>query len=95
MKSQKAHNLKMFSRAAKRLLMINHIQNKSLITCYACVYCIYLLCIYKYTDKHVYIKNKLYVCILNIFKYKLNDMIINICKYFLNVYSMCLYLYIQ
>ncbi len=43
---------KLFS-AVKWLIAINHIQNKSLQN--ICVYCVYLLCLYKYTHIHVYI----------------------------------------
>ncbi len=43
-----------------------------------CVYCVYLLCIYKYTTMHVYISEKLYFYILNIFIYNFNYMNINI-----------------
>ncbi len=43
---------KLFS-AVKRLIVINRIQNKSLHN--ICVYCVYLLCLYKYTYIHVYI----------------------------------------
>ncbi len=50
----------MFS-AVKRLIMINHIQNQSLCLCNICVYCVYLLCIYKYTHA-VYIL-KISTCI--------------------------------
>ncbi len=51
-----------------------------------CVCCVYLLCIYKYTYMHVYISEKFYVCILNIFIYNMNI----ICKYFRNtVYTVC------
>ncbi len=40
--------------AVKRLITINRIQNKSFVY-KICVYCVYLLCIYKYKHKHVYI----------------------------------------
>ncbi len=63
---------------------------------YVC--CVYLLCIYKYTHMHVYISEKCYVYILNIFIYKINYMNINIhlntCKYFQNIYYMCAHLFI-
>ncbi len=39
---------------------------------------IYLLCIYKYTQMHVYISEEFYVYILNIFIYNINYMNINI-----------------
>ncbi len=38
--------------AVKRLIAINHIQNKNCIYI-MCVYCVYLLCIYKYTNTHI------------------------------------------
>ncbi len=41
--------------AVKLLGVINHIQNKSLHNMY--VYCVYVLCIYKYTHMHVYISD--------------------------------------
>ncbi len=42
------------------------------------VYCVYLLCIYKYTHMHVYISEKKFVYILNIFIYNINYMNITI-----------------
>ncbi len=41
--------------AAKQLIAINRIQNKSVCLQNICVYCVYLLCIYKYKHMHVYI----------------------------------------
>ncbi len=35
--------------AGQQLIAINHIQNKSFCVHNMCVYCVYLLCIYKYT----------------------------------------------
>ncbi len=54
-----------------------------------CVYCVYLLCIYKYTHMHEYIKKK-NVYILNIFIYNINT-----CKYFQSIYCMCVSVYIH
>ncbi len=44
--------------AVKRLIVINHIQNKSfcLLNIYVCVLCIYLLCINRHTDS-IYLEN--------------------------------------
>ncbi len=43
-----------------------------------CVYCVYLLCIYKYTHMHVYIEEKMYVYILIRFIY---DIIYHLYEY--------------
>ncbi len=73
------------NRAAKRLIMINHIQNKSLCLHTMCMYCVYLLCIYKYT--HIYVYNYI------IYKYKYLMYKSNI--FFLNIYMyVCIYIYI-
>ncbi len=51
--------------AVKQLIMINPIQNKSFV--YAmCVYCVYLLCIYKFTyriyfEKNIHVYNLHYI----------------------------------
>ncbi len=37
------------------IFFINLIQNKCFCLHYICVYCVYLLCIYKYTHMHAYI----------------------------------------
>ncbi len=42
--------------AVKRLIAINHIQNKSFCLHNICVCCVYLLCIYKYTHACIYLK---------------------------------------
>ncbi len=44
-----------YNSAIKRLIMINRIQNKGFCLHNMCVYCVYLLCIYKYIHMHVYI----------------------------------------
>ncbi len=62
------------------------------------VYCVYLLCIYKYKHMHVYIFKKIcYVSILNIFIYNIKSNNINVytCKYFQTIYCMSVYLYIH
>ncbi len=57
--------------------MINRIQNKSFFVHNICVYCVDLLCIYKYTHTCMYIfKENVYI--LNIFIYNINYMNINI-----------------
>ncbi len=48
---------------------INRIQNKVVVyIIYVCVYCVYLLCIYKYTHIHYifrkYLHIHLYICII-------------------------------
>ncbi len=62
-----------------------------------CVYCFYLLCIYKNIHMHAYISEKCYAYILNIFICDINYMNINICvktlKYFQNVYCVCVFIY--
>ncbi len=50
--------------AVKRLIAINHIHNKRFCFHNICVYCVYLLCVYKYKHMHV-----IYNIIYNI-KYK-------------------------
>ncbi len=52
--------------AVKQLIVINHIQNKSWL--HVCVYCVYLLCIYKYTHACIYLIKMCYVYVLNQFK---------------------------
>ncbi len=41
--------------AVKRLIAITRIQNKSFCLHDMCLYCVYVLCIYKYTHMHEYI----------------------------------------
>ncbi len=61
-----------------------------------CVYCVYLLCIYKYT--HMYLRKICYVYILNIYIYHLYEykyIHANTCNYFQNICCMCVsYIYI-
>ncbi len=78
--------------AVKRLIVINRIQNKSFCLHKICVYCAYLLWIYKYKHMHVFKKNMLCLYIY-IIKYKYIN--VYTCKYFQNIYSMCVYLYIH
>ncbi len=54
--------------AVKRLIAINRIQNKSFCL-HLYVYCVYLLCIYKYTHMHVYISEKYVMFIYDIYLY--------------------------
>ncbi len=64
--------------AVKRLIMINHIQNKSFRLHNICVLCIFIMYIlYTHTCMYIF-KKKSYVYILNIFNYNINDMNINI-----------------
>ncbi len=47
--------------AVKRLIVINLIQNKSFCLHNICVYCVYLLCIYKYTHiENIYVYTFIY-----------------------------------
>ncbi len=52
--------------------MINRIQNKSFCLHNICVSCVYLLCIYKYTHKHVYISEKKMLCLYIKYMYNIN-----------------------
>ncbi len=62
-KLKNTHNLKLENKnwiwkvfsAVKWLIAINRIQNKCFCLHNMCVYCVYLLCIYKYTHIYVYI----------------------------------------
>ncbi len=66
-----------FVGAGQRLIAINHIQNKSFCIHNMCVYCVYLLRMYKYTCMYIF-KIFFNVYILNIFEYNINYMNINI-----------------
>ncbi len=79
--------------AVNLLTAINRIQIKSFCSQNIYVYCVYLLCIYKYKHMHVYIYETYFVFILNIFIY--NIIYMNTCKYFQNtVYCVCVCIYI-
>ncbi len=49
--------------AVKRLIAINSIQNKSCWSHNICVYCVYLLCIYKYTRTCIYLRKINMLCL--------------------------------
>jgi len=59
-----------------------------------CVYCVYLFCIYKYTHRCIYISEKMYVYILNIFIYNINYMNINVNIFKIYTVCVCIYIYI-
>ncbi len=91
---------KVIIRAAKLLIKINRIQNKSLFTYYVCVYYEYLLCIYKYT--HVYIFKKkicMYMCVyIYIYIYLYLYIIYIIYKYFIyksNIFFLNMYKHVR
>ncbi len=72
-------NIYIFNSAVKWFITINHIQNKSYCLHNICRYTLYIyLCIYKYTNMHVYILNKYVMFIYLIYLYNINYMNINI-----------------
>ncbi len=75
------------SSAVKRLIVINLIQNKSFSSHNMCVYCVYLLCIYKYTLMQYIFWRYLHIftCIYLIYKHNSLEYI-HAC--------MCIYIYI-
>ncbi len=81
-----------------QLITINRIQNKSFFLHNICMCTVYIY--YRYINTHtcMYISEKNFFYILNIFIYNINYMNINIdvntCKYF-QIYTVCVYLYIH
>ncbi len=89
--------LKVIYGAVKRLIVINRIRNKSFV-CIMCVFCVYLLCIYKHTHiqyvfrKYLHVITCLYLCSYNLYyKYIYYINII----FFWNIYMhVCVFMYL-